>query len=514
MSASLASVISIRYIYNVRRLAICLSCLALLTATPAWADDPGFTVFVQTTDPNTGLAVPPLRDEYGAPLFGWNQLSEPGNSCYTGQTGDLVQVIGVGLDGEIDTPENGISPYGDDTLIALTTIGAGRPWCQYTAGKFSYLIYPTPDTTVFVRAFNAGDLAEATYYGDSTLCAAWTAKSMPVNRYGLSSTDLRFQWTPTPVATATPQATPPVPTPPTTPPPTPAPTSATPPPTPLPTPALTPPPTPAPTSPPVPTPSPSPMPTAYRLVEETADFDGDGTSEATIFRSSNGRWYIRNLSSYALGQNGDLPAVGDYTGDGISEAAVFRPSTGLWAVKDLTRLVFGAVGDRSAPADYNGDGAADIAIYRPAAGLWSVRSVTRFYSGGSSDSLVPDDYDGDGTAEGAIFRPSAGLWVARAVTRFYFGRIGDYAFSGDFNGDGTAESGVFRQDDGSWMIRGLTRVFQGRAYDLPVTADLDGDGMPDLGVFRPASGLWAVRGSAGGTERFYYGTSADWPVGK
>ncbi len=494
-----------------RRLPPALLSLALLALSPvAEADDPGFTVFVQTTDPVSGLAVPPLRDENGDPLFGWNQTSDPGNACYTGETGDLVQIIYVGTDGEIDPPENGMSPFGDDTLIASSYIGAGRPWCQYTAGKFSFLVYPTPNDYVFVRVFNADDLIGATYYGESTRCAAWTAKSMPVNRYALSSTNLRFQWTPTPVSTATPPTTPPLPTPP----PTPETTASPPPPTPLKTPSPTPEKTPEPTKTPAPTPSPSPLPTACHLAEGRADFDGDGTSEPTIFRPSNGRWYIRNLSSYALGQDGDLPAVGDYTGEGLSEAAVFRPATGLWSVRNLTRFFFGATGDRSAPADYDGDGRDDIAIFRPGGSLWSVRDLTRLYFGGAGDALVPDDYDGDGTAEAAVFRPATGLWVSRAVSRFYFGRSGDYAFSGDLNGDGTAESGVFRQDDGSWTIRNLTRVFQGQPLDFPVTADLDGDGREDLGVFRPSSGLWAVRRSAGGTERFYYGISGDIPIGR
>lgn len=46
-----------------------------------------------------------IQDESGAPLAGWNQVSHAENTCYTGEYGDLIQVIFAGDNGEIDPPE-------------------------------------------------------------------------------------------------------------------------------------------------------------------------------------------------------------------------------------------------------------------------------------------------------------------------------------------------------------------------------------------------------------------------
>jgi hypothetical protein len=462
-----------------------------------------FSVFAQETDPDRPAETFHLLDETGAPLAGWNQVSHVENTCRGGVDGDLIQVIYVGANGEIDPPEYGISPAGDDTLAAGTRIGIGEPFCWMTTGRFFFNYDRGPDELIYVRAFNGPSLEESTYYGNSTLCTAWTAKSMPVNRYGLSRTDRRLQPTATPTPSVTPTPTPePTPEPSLTPvPPTPAPSPTT---------ELTP----SPTATPETTPSPSPIPTAYFVADGRADFDGDGTSETALYRPSTGGWFIRDYSSFTFGQSGDLPAVGDYTGDGIAEAAAYRPSSGLWSIRGFTRLYVGSAGDRSAPADFDGDGVLDAAVFSGSRGVWNVPGVSRLYFGLAGDAPIPEDFDGDGIADSAIFRPSNGLWAIRGLTRFYFGRRGDYALPRDFDGDGTADAGVYRQDDGQWIVRGLTRLTFGQVYDLPVASDLDGDGLPDIGIFRPALSFWAIRHSAGETARFYYGASGDIPIGR
>ncbi len=444
-----------------------------------------------------------IRDETGALLVGWNQTSHEENACCTGESGDLLQVIFVGANGQIDPPENGISPAGDDQLAREMQIGMGMPYCWKSTGQFCYNYNVAPNAPIYVRAFNAPSLEEATRYGESTICTSWTAMSMPVNRYGLSQTDRWLQ--PTPIATPSAIATP-------TPEPTPEPSATPVPPTPAPSPTAELTPTPTPT--PILTPSPSPMPTAFFVADGTADFQGDGTSQAVLYRPALSGWFVRGFSSFTFGLSGDLPAVGDYSGDGVSEAAVYRSASGLWAVRGFTRLFLGTAGDRSAPADFSGDGVLDAAVFSGAQGSWSAPGVTRFFFGLAGDAPVPEDFDGDGSADGAIFRPASGLWAIRGLTRFYFGRRGDYALPRDFDGDGTADAGIFRQDDGQWVVRGLTRAFLGRVYDQPVASDLDGDGLPDLGVFRPSLSFWAIRGSDGGIDRFYYGASGDLPVGR
>jgi hypothetical protein len=68
------------------------------------------------------------------------------------------------------------------------------------------------------------------------------------------------------------------------------------------------------------------LPIGYATyIFDGSDFNGDGASDASVFRSSTGRWHIRNVGTYAWGQVGDLPVNGDYNGDGTTDIAVWRP---------------------------------------------------------------------------------------------------------------------------------------------------------------------------------------------
>jgi len=128
-------------------------------------------------------------------------------------------------------------------------------------------------------------------------------------------------------------------------------------------------------------------------------------------------------------------ARGDYNGDGTSDVAIYRSSSGLWAVRCVTRVYFGGGDDDPVPRDYNGDGTTDIGIFRYSSGLWAIRSVTRSYFGGSVDEAAPADYNGDGSCDIAIFRYTSGLWAVRSLTRAYFGGGSDWPLAGDYRGE-------------------------------------------------------------------------------
>jgi hypothetical protein len=113
-----------------------------------------------------------------------------------------------------------------------------------------------------------------------------------------------------------------------------------------------------------------------------ADFDGDGTSDISVFRPSTGQWFILNsgtgtFSSFTWGANGDVPIDGDFDGDSRNDVTVFRPTTGEWFRLNSSNGAFvtnawGVNGDIPVPGDYDKDGRTDIAVRRPSDGNYFI----------------------------------------------------------------------------------------------------------------------------------------------
>jgi hypothetical protein len=166
------------------------------------------------------------------------------------------------------------------------------------------------------------------------------------------------------------------------------------------------------------------------------DFDRDRRTDSTLWRPSDGRWRIQYsngtpAATFYWGAPNDKPVPGDYDGDGGSDAAVFR-SDGFWYIRNssnntMTAIQFGSGTDKPIPADYNGDGRTDIAVYRPSNGTWYfLMSGTNQFSarqfGVAEDIPVPEDYDGDERADIAVFRPSQGFWyILRSSNNSFYG---------------------------------------------------------------------------------------------
>jgi len=240
------------------------------------------------------------------------------------------------------------------------------------------------------------------------------------------------------------------------------------------------------------------------------DFDGDGSSDISLFRPSNGFWYLYSMLRTGYGIDGDIPVNGDYDGNGISDIAIFRSSTGMWAVRGLFREYYGLGGDIPVPADYNGDNSVDIAVFRPSTGMWAVKDQFKIYYGLEGDIPIPGDYNGDGTTDIAVFRPSIGMWAVKDQFNILYGQLGDIPVQGDYDGNGTTDIAIFRPSTGKWAVKDQFITYYGNSGDIPVPGDYDGNGMTDIAIFRPSTGMWAVNGQF----RIYYGTNQDIPLVK
>ena len=222
-----------------------------------------------------------------------------------------------------------------------------------------------------------------------------------------------------------------------------------------------------------------------------SDFDGDLRSDVSVFRPSNGTWYLNRSTAGFLGIKWGLAedkiTPGDFDGDGRTDVAVWRangfgdPTRSYFFIlrsSDGTfrQEQFGNSSDNPAvTGDWDGDGRADIAVYRNGAAA--------------------------GTASFFFSRPSATPGVD--FNAFQYGLNGDEALRGDFDGDGRLDLAVFRPSDGIWYITqstngALVARSWGFASDKRVVADYDGDNRADLAVFRPSNNVWYVVNSING----------------
>jgi hypothetical protein len=242
------------------------------------------------------------------------------------------------------------------------------------------------------------------------------------------------------------------------------------------------------------------------------DYDGNGTSDISIYRPSNGVWYISGQSDTQWGMPGDIPVPGNYDLDAATEIAIFRPNGGLWYISGISTTQWGASGDIPVPHDYNGGGVTDLTVWRPSNGVWYINSVGDFQWGQEGDYLVPSDYNGDGVDEAAVWRPTNGEWFIYGGGYSQWGAQGDIPVPADYDGDGTTDIAVYRPSIGMWYIQysggGTAAIPWGTALDIPVPGDYDGNGTTDVAIWRTSNGLWYIYGGA----TTQYGMMGDVPL--
>lgn len=260
--------------------------------------------------------------------------------------------------------------------------------------------------------------------------------------------------------------------------------------------------------------------------EARADFDGDGRTDFSVFRPSEGNWYLnRSTDGFSVinfGLAGDEIVPGDYDGDGNADTAVRRGTT--WYILNsgnfsVAILEWGLAGDIAAQGDYDGDDKTDVTVFRPSEGVWyallsSTGSPAFIPFGTSGDIPVAADYDGDGTDDQAVYR--GGTWYLNqsttGVSIIPFGLATDAPVQADYDGDGKDDIAVFRESEGIWYAflssNSSTVIIPfGAAGDVPVPGDYDGDGTDDQAIYR--NGQWWVNGSTSGVTVTNFGLATD-----
>ena len=286
----------------------------------------------------------------------------------------------------------------------------------------------------------------------------------------------------------------------------------------------------------------------------TLDYDGDGRTDAAVFRLNTGTFFVRRTSDLGLtteqfGISSDIQTPGDFDGDGRTDFAVYRAGAvnGTFFVRRssdnaFVSFQFGLATDEPVARDYDGDGRTDFAVVRRTPGTggnpgtlqWFIaqsgsnNSLRHQFFGIDTDVLAPGDYDGDGRFDLAVYRGSganlagpATYFVQQSTAGFravQFGLGSDLVVPGDYDGDRRTDFAVVRQGTVfNWFILSSAnlsfRSLQfGAKPQLPAPGDYDGDGRTDIATFDPASGSFFIFRSAGGTLQIRFGQNGDYPV--
>ncbi len=274
---------------------------------------------------------------------------------------------------------------------------------------------------------------------------------------------------------------------------------------------------------------------AQCLIPPVADFDGDGKSDVSVFRPSEGNWYLNRSATGFTAVNwgiaSDIIAAANYDGDDKTDVAVYRLNDSgqpdLYVLNSSDGTVsyrfWGSAGDVPVTGDFDGDGKDDSAIFRPSTGVFW---VTQSSGGGVLTSRpfpagrpISGDFDGDGRADMGTM--SNGQWHISSSTRDHssgvihnWGLAGDVPVHSDYDGDGRLDLAVYRPSNGNWYIQkssgGIAIYHFGLATDVPVPGDYDGDGIADIAVYR--DGLWYINRSTSGLAVVWFGLASDRPV--
>ena len=271
--------------------------------------------------------------------------------------------------------------------------------------------------------------------------------------------------------------------------------------------------------------------TCLGTVRSRADFDGDGRTDLSVYRPSEGNWYLNRSSAgfqvIKWGISTDTLVPGDYDNDNKTDTAIFRadanPANPDFYILNsngftVSGVSWGTTGDTPVVADYDNDGKSDVAVFRSSDNTWYILrsgggiTVTPF--GIAGDVPVAGNFGGTAAADLTVYR--AGTWMSQFTgggsLNFALGAAGDILAPADFSGDNVDDFAVFRPSTGAWHVRNstggaVTITPWGSSGDVPAPGDYDGDGSDDLAIYR--NGVWWVNRSSAGVLIQGFGISTD-----
>jgi subtilisin-like proprotein convertase family protein len=290
-------------------------------------------------------------------------------------------------------------------------------------------------------------------------------------------------------------------------------------------------PTPSPTPTPMMTPTPSPTP----LVVSRADFDGDGHTDLSVFRGSEGNWYLgQSTAGFGVinwGIDSDVLVPGDYDGDNKTDTVVFRANPDssqpdYYILNSggftLAGVSWGVAGDIPVIGDYDGDGRTDVTVFRPSDNVWYILTsggpAVYVPFGQPGDIPVGGNFGGDARSDITVYR--SGTWMTMinggGTLNTVLGQAGDVLVPADYDNDNIDDVAVWRPSTGDWIINkstgGMTTFNWGLMGDIPVPGDYDGDGQDDIAIYRPSTGQWWLVQSTAGNATYVFGISTDRPI--
>lgn len=313
---------------------------------------------------------------------------------------------------------------------------------------------------------------------------------------------------------------------------------------------------------------------AASKIYASIDWDANGTSDATILRTSEGRLYVLQgggtapfttafaIDSASGTKTSDVMVPGlDYNGDGKIDFGLYRPLTlgpaapgGTWTFTlgptytSATSVLWGgSLNDVPIPGDWDGNGVVDVAIWRPSDRKVYVLQGPAWNSaftigpwGSPGDVAIPGDYDNDTRLDLAFFNAGdRAVYVLQGGTNFttafkiVMGAPGQTPVQGDFDGDGALDlamvvPGSAGVGGNTWIIAQGGNKFNtsfaknwGIAGDTLVPGDYDGDGFLDIAVWRPGEKRVFVL-QQGATNKYstafalptWGGATGDVPIGQ